>query len=418
MDVKHPHILASIASVLMLATTAAADWPDYRGPQQNGHASVTKAPLKWDENTNIAWKTPIQGRAWSSPVILNDQIWVSNATPDGKKLSAVCLDLNSGKIIHNIPLFTPDPEKWSYAGKAQSHGSPSPVIEPGRVYIHFGTYGTACVDTKSGDILWTRTDINTDHYEGAGSSPVLWNDLLILTMDGVHSQYAIAVNKNTGKTVWKTPRSVDFTGIIPECRKAFSTPIIVGEKNPVMITAAALAVYGHNPQTGEEIWRAEYNNKGFSNAPRPVVGEGHVFISTGYLKADVLAVKLNGQGVVTDSHITWRDHRGVPRLSSPIIVDKHLYMVDDGGFLSCRELLTGKTLWRQRLNAKYFSSPVYAAGRIYLFDQNGKAHVIKPGPTFESLATNTLAEGCMASPAVIQGALIVRTPSYMYRIQE
>lgn len=143
-----------------------------------------------------------------------------------------------------------------------------------------------------------------------------------------------------------------------------------------------------------------------------------MFVSTGYLKADILAVKLNGKGNVTDSHITWRDHRGVPRLSSPIVVDKHLYMVDDGGFLSCRELLTGKTLWRQRLNAKYYASPVYAAGRIYLFDQNGKAHVIKPGPSFESLATNSLAEGCMASPAVVEGALIVRTPSYMYRIQD
>jgi len=204
MDVIRTNILASLATTMVLVSaTTAAEWPDYRGPAQNGHAEVSKAPLEWSEDKNIAWKTPIPGRAWSSPVILNNQIWVSNATPDGKKLSAVCLDLKTGKIIHDIPLFTPDPVKWGYAGKAQSHGSPSPVLEPGRVYVHFGTYGTACVDTKSGDILWTRTDINTDHYEGAGSSPILWDDLLILTMDGVHSQYAIAVNKNTGKTVWK-----------------------------------------------------------------------------------------------------------------------------------------------------------------------------------------------------------------------
>ena len=396
---------------------AFAEWPDYRGPSQNGISTVKSAPTNWSEEQNIAWKTALPGRAWSSPVILDGQIWVSTASEDGKKLGALAVDLLTGKIIHQLHLFdVAKPVKWRYAGDMQSYGSPSPVIEAGRVYVTFGNDGTACIDTKSGKVLWQRQDINADHMEGAGSSPVLYKDLLILTMDGGDVYYNIALNKATGKTAWKTNRSINFGSTVPDRRKAFCTPIFhKGKAGMEMIIPAAQAVYGLQPETGKELWRADYNNNGFSVGCRPVLAGDSVVLSTGYTHPEMLSVKLGKHGNVTDA-ITWRDHRGVPAIPSPIVVNNQIYTVDEKGFITCRQPSDGKILWKGRLENKFASSPVYAAGHLYFFDQSGTAHIIKPGDSLNVVARNRLAGGFMSSPAVIEGALIVRSKTHLYRI--
>ena len=411
-------------SVVLMASSfsllyAADSWTDFRGPGGDGHAAVKSAPLRWSEDTHVKWKTKLPGRAWSSPVVLDGQVWVTDATEDGHKLSAVCLSLETGEVRHNPLLFeVPNPQVWGNAGKAQSHGSPSPVIEPGRVYVHFGTYGTACLDTKTGKTLWTRSDIKVNHMEGAGSSPILWKHFLILTYDGADHQFSIALNKKDGTTAWKTDRSIDFGNTVPDRQKSFSTPIIVGKKKDQLVIPAAWAIYGYDAATGKELWRADYRNKGFSVGSRPVADDHAVYFTTGYMQSEVLAVKLGGSGNVTDTHILWRTHRSAPRISSPILIGKHLYTSDDKGFVSCRDTANGKTLWSTRLDARVSSSPIYAAGQLYLFDQNGTAHVMKPGDAHKALAANTLDSGFMASAAAIEGSLILRTKTHIYRIQD
>ena len=411
--------LALCVSILVCSSSlfAADSWPDFRGPALNGIADVDKVPTVWSEGENIAWKTALPGRAWSSPVVMDDKIWVTTASEDGKKLGALSVDLKSGSILQKIHLFDiASPARWAHAGDMQSYGSPSPVIEKGRVYVTFGNEGTAAIDTASGKVLWKREDIHADHMEGAGSSPVIYKHLLILTMDGGDVQFVTALNKESGKTVWKTPRTLDFGGIIKDRRKAFCTPIFKsGKSGTEMIIPAAGAVYGLKPETGKELWRADYNNKGFSVGSRPVLAGNMLLMSTGYISADMLGIKLGGHGNITED-IIWRDHRGVPKISSPIVVDDQVYMVDENGFITCRQPSDGKILWKSRLGNKFSASPVLAGGHLYFFDQTGKAHVIKPGKKLDVISTNELDSGCMASPAFVDNSLIVRTKTHLYRI--
>jgi outer membrane protein assembly factor BamB len=406
---------------------AFADWPDFRGPTADGHAPGTNAlglPLSWSETNNVVWKTPIPHRGWSTPVILGKQIWLTTATPGGNDFYVLCVDAESGKIIFNERLFhcdTPEP----LGNGLNCYASPSPVIEPGRVYVHFGSYGTACINTETFKALWQRDDLPCRHFRGPGSSPILFKDLLILTMDGVDVQYLIALNKHTGKTVWKTDRTAEWNDIEADgkprgggdYRKAYSTPLIVevnGAKQ--MISVGSKAAYGYDPATGREIWKVRHGD--FSAASRPLFANGIAYLSTGGSKGGMYAIRCDGQGDVTDTHLVWRNARGTPRMPSPVMVDGLLFMVTDGGIGTCLELATGKQLWQERLGGEFSASPLYADGRVYFFNQTGTSVVLKPSATYEVLATNKLDDGFMASPAVSGKAFILRTKSHLYRIEE
>ena len=423
-------ILMGSLGLICVTTLVHAGWPDFRGPGQNGHAAApgtTKLiglPLRWSETENVKWKTAIPGKGWSTPVILDRQIWLTTATAEGHDFFAVCVDADSGKILFNERIFhsdTPEP----LGNLLNSYASPSPVVELGRVFVHFGSYGTACLDTGSMKGIWKRDDLPCRHFRGPGSSPVLFNDLLILTMDGIDLQYLVALDKKTGKTVWKTDRTANWNDLEADgrprgegdFRKAYSTPLIVefaGKKQ--MLTVGSKAAYSYDPATGREIWKL--NHPGFSSASRPVFDGTNAFFSTGNGKAEMLCVRLDGQGDVTDTHVVWRNGRGFPRMPSPVLADGLLFMVSDSGIVSCLEAATGTQLWQERLGGDYAASLLYADGRVYCFGQDGKATVLKAARTFEILASNKFPDGFMASPAVDGKALILRTKTHLYRIQE
>src|SRR3984885_825995 len=230
----------ALASCLLSGTTARADWPQFRGPWGDGHVSppgdtkVIGLPLHWSETENIKWKTEIPFQGWSTPVVMGGQVWLTTATEDGHDFFVLCLDADTGEVRFNEKLFhcdNPEPQ----GNNVNSYATPSPTMEPGRVYVHFGSYGTACLDTKTGKVVWKRDDLPCRHYRGPSSSPVLFGNLLILTMDGVNLQYTVALDKKTGRTVWKTDRSVAWNdendpGQMTkdgDRRKAHSTPLIV-----------------------------------------------------------------------------------------------------------------------------------------------------------------------------------------------
>jgi len=413
----------------MTSSRSLADWPDYRGPWHNGYATAPGdpkplgLPVRWSERENVKWKTPIPHRGWSTPVILSGQIWLTTATTNGQDFFAIAADERSGKILFNERLFhcdTPEP----LGNEVNCYASPSVALEPGCAYVHFGSYGTACLDTKTFKVIWKRDDLQCRHFRGPGSSPLIHKDLLVLTMDGIDLQYLVALDKRTGKTVWKTDRTAEWNDLgkdgRPErdgdMRKAFSTPLVI-EANGVMqlISSGSKASYAYEPATGRELWRV--NTAAHSPATRPLFDNGLVFVATGSGKSEYLAVRPDGRGNVSDTHVVWRTVRGAPRLVSPVIADGLIYLLGEGGVMRCVEAPTGNEVWQERVGGEYYASPLYGDGYVYCFSTQGNATVLKAGRSFEVVARNTLNDGFMASAAVAGKALVLRTKTQLYRIE-
>jgi len=415
--------------LLAMAATAQADWPRFRGPSGDGlvtrpgSAEQIGLPVRWSETENVTWKTAIPHLGWSSPVVMDGQVWLTTATAEGHDFHAICVDADSGAIRFNERLFhTDNPEPLG--NPLNSYASPTPVVEPGRVYVHFGSYGTACLDTKTFEVLWKRSDLPCRHYRGPGSSVILFEDLLILTMDGVDVQYLVALDKATGRTVWKTDRTADWDDLDAEgkprdegdLRKAYTTPLIVETDGAVqMISVGAKAFYGYDPRTGRELWKV--NMPAFSGAAGPVYRDGIVYVVTGFGQTELMAVRIDGAGDVTDSHVLWKTARTVPRTPSPVLVGDLLFTINDTGIAICLDAATGEPIWQERIRGNYATSLLYADGNIYCFNQNGTSTVFKAARRFEVVATNTLDAGCMASPAVAGRALFLRTKTHLYRIE-
>ncbi len=422
-----PTLLLAAPLLLISPSRGEDNWPQFRGPTGQGLAAATGLPLRWSETEHVKWKTAIHGKAWSSPVVFANQVWLTTATEDGRELFAVAVDRASGKVLHDLRLFKiPEPQ---YADKFNSYGSPTPVIEEGRVYVTFGSPGTACLDTQTGAVRWERRDLPCNHWRGAGSSPTLWGNLLIMHFDGADHQYVVALDKENGRTVWQTNRSIDFQDLTPEgkptrdgdFRKGFSSPLVVThEGQPLLLSVGSKATYCYEPATGKELWRVE-ERKHHSGTVRPVVGHGMVFTTTGLAKGEMWAVKLGGSGVVTGTHVVWKVARNVPNRPSPLLVGELLFMIDqDGGVVTCLEAKTGQEVWRERLpgTGNHSASPVEAEGRLYFFNENGNGTVLEAGRQFKVLAENKLEAGFMASPAVAGRALYLRSKSHLYRIEE
>lgn len=413
-------VLAMMAAMVAAGESASAQqayWPDYRGPSTQGHVPWADLPTHWSESENVTWKTAIPHRGWSSPVVLDDRIWLTTATEDGHELFAICVDLHSGEILHNFKVF--DVAEPQRINPLNSHASPSPVIESGRVYVHFGSYGTAAIDTETAEIIWERRDLNLQHMEGPGSSPILYENLLIFHCDGVDVQYVVALDKHTGETVWKTQRSRDFSQIPEHRHKAYATPVVWevdGEDQ--LISQGAEAVYGYDPSTGEELWKIRLS--GYSTVPRPVIRDKALYLSTGYDRASLVRIRLDGsRGDLTDTHIEWQTPpRQMPTRPSFLLVDDLLYTVSDNGIGQAIEAETGEVVWQERFGGNYSTSPLYDGEHLYFFNQEGETIIFKPGREFKEVARPELDEGFMASPAVVGDALILRTRTHLYRIEE
>ncbi len=416
-----------IFSLLLLSSSflfADENWTQFRGPAGDGMAQNSNLPSTWSEDENVAWKTKIHGLGWSSPVIYGDQVWVTTATPDGKELSVLCLDKGTGKILFDQKLF--DIAEPQFAHKFNSYASPTPVIEEGRVYVTWGSPGTACLDTKTFKTLWTREDLVCDHWRGAGSSPILFGELLILHYDGADHQFVLAMNKETGETRWKTDRSVDFKDLDKDgkpkadgdLRKGFATPHIVTlSGREILISQGAMAIYGYDPKTGEELWRYE-EHANHSASTRPVVAGDMIYVPTGFPKPYLVAFTLKNPGLLDESAVVWKEQKGVPKKPSLQLVGDHLYAVDDGGVASCRDPKTGEVIWMERIGGNYSASPIVSNGRIYFSSEEGKTIVLKAASEFEILAENKLEDGFMASPAVSGNALFLRSRTHLYCIEE
>lgn len=411
-------------SAALNAATAGDNWTSYRGPTDQGLCASAHLPVHWSEKENVVWKTPLSGKAWSSPVIWGDSIWLTTATEDGTQLSAICVDKKSGKIIRNKRLRTVAAPQ--YCHPFNSYASPSPVIEEGRVYVTFGSPYIGCLNSSTGEVIWERTDFVCNHFRGAGSSPFIFGNLLILHFDGSDRQYVAAMDKQTGKTVWQTDRTMDYNDLDSstgkptregDYRKAFSTPVIADvQGKPLLISLGSMCLYGYDPLTGKEQWRAELV-RSHSGACRPVVGHGLVFSPMG-AGLELWAVRPDGQGVVTDTHVAWKYKKGVCRRPSLLLVEDLLLMVDDSGVATCLEAKTGTEVWKERLGGNYSASPIYAGGKVYFCDQDGKSTVIEAARQYKRIAENRLEDGFMASPAVSGDALFLRTKSALYRIEE
>ncbi|PHS12294.1 MAG: quinonprotein alcohol dehydrogenase [Blastopirellula sp.] len=405
---------AMLASLLVPLSAHAESWNQFRGPQGNGQVSDVSLPVTWSETENIAWKTEISGKAWSSPVVTGNQIWMTNATEDGKRLSAICVDAKSGKILHDVTVF--DVAEPAFCIPYNSYASPTPVVEGNRLWVHFGSAGTACIDTKEAKVLWTRQDLPCDHLRSAGSSPVVFGDLLFLTFDGADYQYVAALNKETGDTVWKKDRMIEYGTDNGDLKKSYSTPTIFQHKGRwQLVSPASVATESYDPFTGELLWTVYH--AGFNAAARPLYSHGKVFINL-QRGLCLLAVRPDGSGDVTKTHIVWDTKKSTPTRPSQLIIGDHLYMVNDKGIASCVELETGKATWTERMGGPHSGSPICADGRIYFVAEDGKMRVIAADPKeFRLLAENELATGCMASPAVIDDNLLIRTKTHLYRIE-
>ncbi|WP_417734909.1 PQQ-binding-like beta-propeller repeat protein [Rosistilla oblonga] len=412
--------MKSIAAliVLLLAGTAVAEqpnWNQFRGPDGDGKTGATGLPVTWSDTENVVWKTPIHGKGWSSPVVWDDQIWMTTASEDGKQMSAVCVDFNSGKVVHDVPLF--ENAEPRYCHPQNSYASPTPVVEAGRLYVHFGSYGTACVDTTKGAKIWERRDLICNHWRAPGSSPIVHSNLLIVAYDGYDNQFVIAFDKQTGETAWQVDRNIEYGTDNGDHKKAYSTAkIIQHEGRSEMISPGAVATIAYDPETGKELWKVYHG--GMNAAPRPLFANGLIYITGGAHDLGLIAVRPGGTGDVTDSHIVWGKGRGMPKRGSQIIVDDLMFAITDDGIAICLDAKTGDQIWKHRIGGDFWASPLYAEGRIYGFNKDGDCPVFEASDKFKLLANNKLPETICASPAVVGNSLIIRTQSHLYRIEK
>ena len=386
----------------------AQDWPAFRGPTGQGHSPERELPLKWSESDNVAWKTPVPGRGWSSPVVADGRVWLTTATAGAaSSLRLLAYDVETGRELLDTEVIRID--QTASPNPKNSLASPTPVVDVGgdRVYVHFGADGTAAL-TTDGEVVWTtRFPYVTQH--GNGGSPVLYHDLLILSIDGYETAFVVALDAATGEERWRTARRQPIS-------QAYSTPLVirVGGRDQ-LFSIGAFRATAYDPGSGEEIWEVSYGD-GFSNVPAPVFGHGMVYVATGFQVPSLLAVRADGRGDVTATHTAWTLRRGVPLTPSPLLVGDNLYIVSDLGIATCLDARTGETHWRERLRGNFSASPVFADGRIYFQSEEGVTTVVAPGTAYRELATNRLDGTTLASMAVAEGSLFIRTHDHLYRI--
>ena len=422
-----------VALTALRLGAAETNWPEFRGPNGDGISTSTNLPLRWGEQQNVKWKTPIHGKAWSSPVIWDQQVWLTTATTNGQELFALCLDRDTGKVLRELKLF--DVAKPQFCHTFNSYASPTPAIEAGRLYVTFGAPGTACLDTQTGKVLWTRRDIECNHFRGAGSSPILYSNLFFLNFDGSDHQFVVALDKTTGRTVWRRERSMDYQDLGPDgqpelsgdYRKAFATcQVATLDGRTTLLSQSSKALYGYDPASGAELWRVEERSS-HSGCARPLTGHGLVFVPAGFGSGAVLVIRPGKPGEVLDAkapgpastqlQVVWKTKQNAPKKPSLLLLGGLLYAIDDNGVATCWEAMTGTVVWCERIGGHYSASPLAAGGRIYLFSEEGKTTVLATGREFKKLAESQLDDGFMASPAVSGKALFLRSRTHLYRVE-
>jgi outer membrane protein assembly factor BamB len=413
---SHWHVRIGFVSALVFLcapSLPAEDWPEFRGPTGQGHSKATHLPIEWSTEKNVVWKQAVPGAGWSSPVISRGRLFLTTGvkgTEGGPSLRALCFESASGRLLWDTEIFTAGESAAQPMHDKNSPASPTPIIEGENVYVHFGHHGTACVDW-SGKVIWRNNGLRYSPVHGNGGSPVLVDDKLIFSADGARDPFIVALNKKNGDVVWKVPRKTDVRQTF-----SFCTPLLItvnGQRQ--IITPGSGVVSALDPNDGRELWRFRYG-QGYSVVPRPVFGHGLVFMATGFNRADLLAIRADGEGDVTDTHLAWRTTKGAPLTPSVVLVGEELYAVSDMGVASCFDAKTGKVHWQERLDGNYSASPLAAEGRIYFQNETGTGTVIKASREFTKLATNSLEDRTLASYGVAENSLFIRTAGHLYRI--
>ncbi|MCK3682986.1 PQQ-binding-like beta-propeller repeat protein [Maribellus sp. YY47] len=408
--------------ILFSCSSNTQNWTHFRGSDMNGHANVEKAPLHWSDTENVVWKVPVKGVGWSSPVVFGNQVWLTSAEEDGTKFYTFCFDLKTGKLLDEKILFTAeDPQRIH---STNSYATPTPCIEKGRVYVHYGTFGTACIDTKNFELIWKREDLPCDHMQGPASSPIIYKNMLIVHLEGTKDPYVVALDKATGETIWKSVRPKEiYDPLEPVYRKSYQTPIVISaDGKELLISNSAYMCFAHDVNTGEVIWTFTYGYD--STVSQPLYWNGLVFVNSGWIFLDntpfftrQYAINPTGKGDVTNSKMVWMCEDEVPQIPTPVIVDGKMYMVHDRGMVTCLDAMTGKPVWKEKLKGNFNASPIYAAGNIYFINVKGDCTIIKPGETFQKVAENSINETVKAIPAFVGDQMILRTKDNLYLIK-
>lgn len=388
------------------------NWPEYRGPTGDGFATGANLPVEIDESRHVKWSTPIHGRGWSSPVVWGNQVWMTTATDDGKRMSAICVDLKTGDVMHDKLIHENESPRFRHP--TNSYASCTPAIESGRVYLHFGSYGTSCVNTETGEIIWQRTDLECDHFRGPGSSPILYDGKLIVAFDGFDLQYVVALDKETGKTVWKTDRDIEYGTDNGDWMKAYCTGAVFQiDGKPILVYPSAKATIAYEPGSGNPIWTVYHG--GMNASARPILtSDGLLVLTNGMGRMD--AVDPRGTGDITNSNISWTMAKNVSRRPSPIVVDGRIYMFNDKGIATCVDAKNGELVWQKRIGGSFAASPIYDGEKILAFSEQGEIYAFQPGEKMIQRGKSKLGDGFKASPAVVGDVLILRSVSTLYCI--
>ncbi|WP_319501557.1 PQQ-binding-like beta-propeller repeat protein [uncultured Draconibacterium sp.] len=395
------------------------NWTHFRGSNMDGHANVETAPLHWSDTENVVWKVPVKGLGWSSPVVYDDRVWVTSAEKDGHEFYLFCFDLETGKLLNEQTIFTAEDPQRIHG--TNSYATPTPCVDEGHVYVHYGSFGTACVDTKNFEVIWKRDDMPCDHMQGPASSPILYKDKLIVHLEGTVDPYVIALDKKTGETIWKSVRPKEiYDTLEPVYRKSYQTPIVITVNNrDLLISNSAYMCFAHDVTTGEVVWSFKYGYD--STVSQPLFYNGLVFVNSGWIFLDGVpyftrqyAIDPTGEGDVTETHQVWMYEDEVPQIPTPVIVDGKMYMVHDRGMVTCLDAMTGEVIWKEKLRGNFNSSPIYAGGNIYFINVKGFCTIIKPGDSFQKVAENDIGETVKAVPVFVGNKMLLRSQNHLF----
>ncbi len=406
---------------LMVSATASWGWgtdrwQQFRGPDSDGISPTTQLPVRWAETESVTWFTPLEGFGWSSPVVHRGRIYLTQAVPmedaaDRHLLQLVCFQATNGQVIFTRDIF-PEREGTPAIHKKNSPASPTPLVADDRVVVHFGHEGTAAL-SLDGELLW----VNRDHFyppqHGNGGSPILVGDRVVVTCDGSETPYTLALDLATGQMLWRTYRGVETMK-----KFSFCTPLLieVGGQSQI-ISPGSDIVQALSPEDGTVIWSLRYT--GFSVVPQPLFHAGRVYLSTGFMDANLLCIDPSGQGDVTDTHLLWRYARNGPHTPTPVIYEQTLIMISDtGGVLTGLDTVDGEPRWRKRIGGNFSASPLLAGDRLYLQDEDGRGIVLQLDGQQEpvELASNMLPGRTFASYAVLGSGLLIRAEQGLFRI--
>ncbi len=395
----------------------AENWPEFRGPDRQGHSAEKNLPQKWSQRENIRWKAAIPGDSWSTPIVWGDRVFLTTATDKGESCRIVSLDAGTGKVLWDKEVFRQKPRKKE---TRNSYATPSPVTDGERVYAVYSD-GSFVAVNFDGSVAWTNRDHPFYSQHGLGASPILTGGLLIMTMDASSEgedkligwqkpwdkSYVLALDAKTGKERWKTMRGVT--------RISHGTPTLwTGPDGRVQVVSeAGDVVQGFDRDTGEKLWTSTVEGEG--KVPSTLVADGMVFTAGGFRgRESIKAFRLGEKGDLKEKNLVWEQKKGNPKVPSMVYVKPYLFTVNDTGFATCLKADTGEVVWNERVSGGFSASPVHADGKLYLLDNNGDTTVIEAGPQFKVLAKNPLSEPTQASMAVSGGRLFIRTEKHLY----